>query len=133
MKKVLLTFLFSGCLLARDVPPIEAPKPEIEKIENACFPSAIILTETLKEYKIWSRMIQVLYKIPSEKNNQIRGHAFIEYVYPKDSTNLWLYDNTGSWKVDYSLKDNPSELAKKIFEDNGSDFELVRAKYFFED
>lgn len=132
MKKILLTILFSGFVLAQESPPIDNPSPEIEKIENGCFPSAILLKEELNKRGIWSRIIQVLFKQPLDDPNAIRGHAFVEYIYPKNSTNLWLYDNTGSWKVNYNIKDDPDAMSRKIFEEAGTNFILIRAKYFFE-
>jgi hypothetical protein len=116
--------------LSRDVAPLENPETAIEKQTNSCFVSAILFKETFDRYNIWSRIVKVLFKVPSEHDNHIYGHVFVEYIYPKNSTNLWLYDNTGSWKVDYSLKDNPVELAKKIFEDNGEDFAIDKANFF---
>lgn len=116
--------------LSRDTAPLENPEPAIEKQPNSCFISAIIFKETFDRYGIWSRIVTVLYKRPKEDPNQIYGHSFVEYIYPKNSTNLWLYDNTGSWKADYSLKDNPDELSKKVFDDNQEDFVIYKAKFF---
>lgn len=115
---------------SKDIGPLENPEPQIEKMENSCLPSAIIFKETFDRHNIWSRIVFALFKIPSEKSNHIYGHTFVEYLYPRGSTNLWIYDNTGSWKADYSIIDDPVLLTKKVFEDNGNDFEIDKAKFF---
>ena len=129
--KFLFFILLSTCAFAKVKPPFENPDPQVEKIENACFPSVIILKDVLDKHDIWSRVVQVWFKKPSE-GNIIKAHVFIEYIYPKGSTNLWLYDNTGTWDVNFDLKDNPNALSKKVFEDDGDDFVLVKSNFFLE-
>ena len=130
--KFFIFFLLAASAFCRDTSPIEIPNPEIEKIENACFPSAIVLKDVLDKHGIWSRIVQVIYKKPSDKTGETKGHVFVEFIYPKNSNTLWLYDNTGSWKVSYSIKDNPEAMVREIFEDNNKDFILVSTKYLFE-
>lgn len=127
---VLLFVVPSNISLSRDTAPLENPETAIEKEPNSCFVSALLFKETFDRYGIWSRIVKVLFTVPSEHTNHIYGHMFVEYIYPKNSTNLWIYDNTGSWKADISIKDNPAALAKKVFEDNGDDFVIDKANFF---
>jgi len=129
---VLLFVIPSSTSISRDLAPLEQPEPEVEALPNSCFLSAILLKEKFQKYGIWLRIVHVLFTLKSEGDKNIHGHSFVEYVYPINSTNLWLYDNTGSWRINYDLKDNSDELAKKVFEDSKDDFKIIKSGFFNE-
>lgn len=101
LKKVLtlnclLVLLLVGCAN----PPFEHPDKRVERQKNACLPSAIIMSESLKKYNIWTQVVTFTWV---NKNNKRYGHAYCFYEYPKHSGKIWSYDNDwGTYRVWFS-------------------------------
>lgn len=72
------------------------PESWMEKEDNACVPTAISFSESLKKQGIWSEVL--IYSFNDEKGKP-RSHAFTAYLYPSGQNTLWTYDKEGSFRT----------------------------------
>ena len=111
MKNLLLTTCI--CLLLTSCLPPNNPDYWLESKRNACFLASITYNESLKKYDVWSEV--VVCKFVNTKTNKTLNHSFTVFVYPKGSTNLWTYDNFGTYQIKAD-KINPLDIAQKAID-----------------
>ena len=91
-----LGIVFLAFLLGCQTAP-KNPQPWMEREINACLPTAIAFRQALKESNVWAEVLT--YKYYSPKFQRVRGHAFVAYLYPPGTNQLWTYDNQGSYRT----------------------------------
>ena len=68
------------------------PDAYLEKVINACVPTAITMRQSLKAAGIWAELYKYNGLTPKDK---FVGHAMVAYVYHGE---LWTYDHKGSYR-----------------------------------
>jgi hypothetical protein len=130
---ILLFVIPSSSSLSEDA-PLTNPESWMEKEPSACLPTAIMFKESFNTVGVWSILLHAFFTDPLDKEVHYYGHYFVVFIYPKGSSNVWIYDSDGSWPVKYDLIHDPMALVKEAFEVRGhKDYKIIKANFLIED